>query len=93
MHNAFTVVASGLVLTAFYCSSPVSLFFSRLLYGIQGGMSCVLVPTYLNEVSAAEMRGRTGITHQFGITLGILLAQIAGFRQLLGTESLWYYSF
>ena len=65
--------------------------FSRLLFGVQGGMMCGLVPTYLNEVAPAALRGSCGVINQLFITIGICFSQVLGFRQLLGTKDLWEY--
>lgn len=64
---------------------------SRFFYGIQGGMMCGIVPTYLNEVAPGPLRGSCGVLNQLCITIGILFAQTLGFRQLLGTKDLWEY--
>jgi hypothetical protein len=47
-------------------------------------MTCTIVPTYLSEISPTALRGRTGVVHQLMITIGILIAQFLGLRQLLG---------
>lgn len=91
LHHLFSIVASAIVLAAPYLHSPVCVMISRLLFGIQGGMSCTLVPTYLSEISPAALRGRTGVIHQLFITIGILIAQILGMRQLLGTQHMWHF--
>jgi MFS family permease len=54
-------------------------------------MSTSLVPAYLNEISPASLRGSTGVIHQLSITFGILVSQLLGFRQLLGTAHSWPY--
>lgn len=64
---------------------------SRLLFGVQGGMMCGLVPTYLNEVAPNALRGSCGVINQLFITIGICISQVLGFRQLLGTKDLWEY--
>lgn len=88
-HNFFSITASILVFVSFYVKSPICLIVSRLLFGIQGGMSCSLIPTYLSEISPAALRGQTGVAHQLCLTFGILVAQILGFRQILGTNEAW----
>ena len=45
---------------------------------------CGLIPTYLNEISPKQLRGATGVLSQLFITVGILIAQTLGFRQILG---------
>jgi MFS family permease len=63
--------------------------FSRFLYGIQGGMSCSMIPTYLAEVSPASLRGQAGVINQLLITFGILFGQLLCFKEILGNESTW----
>lgn len=89
-HHVFTLIGAILVLVAPYINSPECVIISRFVYGIQGGMSCGLIPTYLSEISPANLRGATGVIHQLFLTIGILTAQTLGFRQLLGVESLWH---
>ncbi|CAF0953345.1 unnamed protein product [Brachionus calyciflorus] len=57
----------------------------------KGGMSCGLIPTYLSEISPAKLRGATGVCHQLCLTIGILIAQTLGFRQIMGTSELWHF--
>ena len=54
-------------------------------------MSCGLIPTYLSEISPAGLRGATGVIHQLFVTIGILVSQTLGFRQLLGVASSWHF--
>ena len=90
-HHIFTVSGAVLVLIAPYLNSPECMIVSRFIYGIQGGMSCGLIPTYLSEISPAKLRGATGVVHQLCLTIGILVAQTLGFRQLMGTHELWHF--
>jgi SP family facilitated glucose/fructose transporter-like MFS transporter 5 len=47
-------------------------------------MACGLIPTYLYEVSPSQLRGSTGVIQQLFLTIGILISQVLGFRQILG---------
>lgn len=91
IHHAIGISGGALMLCAYFFRSPVSLMVGRLLYGMQGGMSCTFVPTYLAEISPMSLRGRTGVIHQLCITIGIVVAQLFGLRQILGTLTLWHY--
>ena len=90
-HYIFVVVGSVLVIVAPYVNSPECVIVSRFLFGVQGGMCCGLIPTYLSEISPVALRGATGVMHQLCVTIGILVAQLLGFRQLMGVESLWHF--
>jgi hypothetical protein len=95
VHHMFSIVASVLALAASFCKSPICLMISRFLFGIQGGMSCSLIPTYLSEIAPPALRGRTGVVHQLCITIGILIAQVFGLGQLLGKiiSFIWLYMY
>lgn len=90
-HHVFTVSGALLVLIAPYVKTPECVIVSRFIYGIQGGMTCGLIPTYLSEIAPSKLRGATGVMHQLCITIGILIAQTLGFRQLMGTADLWHF--
>lgn len=90
-HYIFSTLASILALVAPYFNLPEFIMASRFLFGLQGGMMCGLIPTYLNEVAPAALRGSCGVINQLFITIGILFAQTLGFRQLLGTQDMWQY--
>jgi hypothetical protein len=91
VHYLFTMVGSIMVFISPAIKSPICLGFSRFLFGIQGAMSCSLVPIYLNEISPSSLRGQIGVIPQTGITLGILVGQLFGFDQILGSSDLWNY--
>ncbi len=90
-HYIFVVAGSILVIIAPYVKSPECVIVSRFLFGVQGGMCCGLIPTYLSEISPVALRGATGVMHQLCVTIGILVAQLLGFRQLMGIASLWHF--
>lgn len=70
---------------------PILLKLGRFLQGVQGGLSCSVIPTYLSEIAPSKLRGQTGVIHNLFLTLGLLTSQILGFEGLLGNCSNWYY--
>ncbi|KAK4050134.1 Bifunctional purine biosynthesis protein PurH [Microbotryomycetes sp. JL201] len=51
------------------------LVLGRILVGLACGISTVLVPLYLNELSPPSLKGNIGVLTQLSICAGILLAQ------------------
>lgn len=91
IHHMFGIAASILIIISKFFHYPVCLMIARFLFGVQGGMSCTFIPTYLSEISPAALRGQTGVIHQLCITIGIMIAQLFGLRQILGSLDLWHY--
>ncbi|CAG5127198.1 unnamed protein product [Candidula unifasciata] len=73
--------------------SPECLILSRMVVGLHSGLNITLCPLYLAEISPKKIRGAVGTCHQLAITIGILVSQILGLKELLGTETLWPYLF
>ena len=55
------------------------------------GLATVICPLYLNEIAPQAMRGTVGTVNQLLIVLGLLLGQILGLTELLGTADRFYY--
>ena len=91
IHYAFSISGAILVFIAPIINSPECVMVSRFLYGIQGGLTCGLVPTYLAEISPSSLRGATGVLNQLFLTIGILIAQVLGFRQILGIFNKYFF--
>ena len=53
------------------------------------GLSTGIAPMYLSEVAPINLRGAAGTIHQFAIVAAVLVSQILGQPQLLGTKELW----
>ncbi|KAH9510278.1 Solute carrier 2, facilitated glucose transporter member 3 [Bulinus truncatus] len=73
--------------------SPECLILSRILVGLHSGLNITLCPLYLAEISPRKIRGAIGTCHQLACTIGILVSQILGLKELLGTETLWPFLF
>lgn len=53
------------------------------------GAGSGLVPMYLTEIAPVNIRGAMGVLHQLALTIGILVSQLLGLRELLGSATLW----
>jgi sugar porter (SP) family MFS transporter len=77
------MIGSGLIFVAsvaiiYTSQSFVPLLVGRLLQGASGGLIAVVVPLYLAECLAPEVRGRGAAVFQFMLTIGIVLASLVG---------------
>ncbi|XP_010182531.1 PREDICTED: solute carrier family 2, facilitated glucose transporter member 3 [Mesitornis unicolor] len=70
-------------------SSVEMLILGRFIIGIFCGLSTGFVPMYISEVSPTSLRGAFGTLNQLGIVVGILVAQIFGLEEIMGSERLW----
>jgi sugar porter (SP) family MFS transporter len=58
---------------------PYTFSFFRFLGGVGIGVSSVVVPTYISEISTSRIRGRLVAMYQFNIVFGILIAFISNY--------------
>ncbi|XP_057314552.1 solute carrier family 2, facilitated glucose transporter member 3-like isoform X2 [Hydractinia symbiolongicarpus] len=88
--NNSLVICGGILL---FCSKEANsvalLIIGRILVGLNAGVNTTIAPMYLSEIAPVHLRGAFGTMNQFGIVSGILIANILGLQQLLGTSSGW----
>ena len=58
---------------------PYTFSFFRFLGGLGIGVSSVVVPTYISEISTSKVRGRLVAMYQFNIVFGILIAFLSNY--------------
>lgn len=97
MWNNIIALIAGILMTCVKVfASYESLIIGRFLMGLNSGFNASASILYLNEVSPISKRGAIGTVFQLVITITILLAQILGIRQVLGTidhfEWLFFFS-
>ena len=82
-------MGSVLIGTAF-APSPYIFSFFRFIGGLGIGISSVVAPTYISEISTPATRGRLTALYQFNIVFGILVAFISNYLlQGVGGENDW----
>jgi sugar porter (SP) family MFS transporter len=82
----FAVSAFGSALA----QDPYTFSFFRFVGGIGIGVSSVVAPTYISEISTPATRGKLGAMYQFNIVFGILIAFLSNyFLQGVGGANDW----
>ncbi len=82
----FAISAIGSALA----NNPYVFSFFRFIGGIGIGVSSVVAPTYISEISTPKTRGKLGALYQFNIVFGILVAFLSNyFLQGVGGENDW----
>ena len=71
----YTVSAIGTAVAP----DPYTFSFFRFLGGMGIGVSSVVVPTYISEISTTKVRGRLVAMYQFNIVFGILIAFLSNY--------------
>jgi len=61
----------------------------RFLLGTNIGISSSIAPLYINEISPEQYKGAFGACFQFGVTVGIVVSNIFGLTEIMGTDALW----
>jgi len=89
LNNILVVIATLLMGLAKSANSFHMLIAGRLVIGINSGLNAGLAPMYLAEIAPINLRGALGTVYQLIITLSILISQVLGMNNVLGTESGW----
>uniref|UniRef100_A0A8C5MFY5 Solute carrier family 2, facilitated glucose transporter member 5 n=1 Tax=Leptobrachium leishanense TaxID=445787 RepID=A0A8C5MFY5_9ANUR len=89
LNNIFSIVPAILMGVSVVAKTFEIIIVSRFIIGICAGLSSTVVPMYLGEMSPKNLRGALGVMPQLLITIGILMAQIFGFRFILGNAEGW----
>merc|ERR1711862_1050326 len=89
LNNILVVIATLLMGLAKTANSYHMLIAGRLVIGINSGLNAGLAPMYLAEISPTSLRGALGTVYQLIIPLSILLSQVLGMNNMLGTDEGW----
>ena len=69
-----------------FCKTVVSIIYDSFF---QKGLNTSLVPMYISEIAPLNLRGGLGTVNQLAVTIGLLLSQVLGIEQILGTNDGW----
>src|SRR5262249_44549212 len=62
-----------------FAPGPYVFSFFRFIGGLGIGISSVVAPTYISEISTTSARGRLTAMYQFNIVFGILVAYVSNY--------------
>lgn len=68
-----------------------TLILGRLLMGLGVGLSSMIVPMYLSEISPPDIRGRLVFCYQLAVTIGLLSAFLTNY--IFSSSENWRYMF
>ncbi|XP_051914430.1 solute carrier family 2, facilitated glucose transporter member 5-like isoform X1 [Hippocampus zosterae] len=88
-NNIFSIVPALMMGVSELAKSYEIIIVARFIVGICAGLSSNVVPMYLGELAPKNLRGAIGIVPQLFITIGILIAQVLGIRNVLGNSTGW----
>nr|CAD7589078.1 unnamed protein product [Timema genevievae] len=83
--------AALLFFTSRQVGSVEMLLLARLIVGLSSGLITTVIPMYLTEIAPLSIRGAMGVLCPLGLTVGVIIAQILGLKQILGTIETWHY--
>ncbi|CAH8525908.1 unnamed protein product [Heterobilharzia americana] len=86
-----TIIGSLLMLFSKLTNSFEMIIVGRFIIGIACGAHTVVGPMYLSEIAPVTLRGAAGTFNQFVIVCAILLSQVLGLPEIMGTSELWPY--
>uniref|UniRef100_H3AQ06 Solute carrier family 2, facilitated glucose transporter member 5 n=1 Tax=Latimeria chalumnae TaxID=7897 RepID=H3AQ06_LATCH len=89
LNNLFVIVAAMLMGFSRASGFFELILMGRFVSGINSGISMNIQPMYLGESAPKNLRGAVALTSAPFTALGIVLGQIIGLREVLGTENLW----
>ncbi|XP_065575624.1 solute carrier family 2, facilitated glucose transporter member 1-like [Artemia franciscana] len=91
VNNIFALIGAILEGFSYSAESYEMLIAGRVFIGINCGLNAGLAPMYLSEISPVNLRGAVGTMYQLILTISILISQILGMENIMGTETLWPY--
>ncbi|MGH0151447.1 UNVERIFIED_CONTAM: hypothetical protein FKN15_024097 [Acipenser sinensis] len=89
LNNLFVILSAVLVLASRACRSFEMIILSRVFAGVNAGLSMNVQPMYLGESAPKKLRGAVSMSSASFTALGIVLGQVIGLREILGSEWCW----
>nr|XP_057921233.1 solute carrier family 2, facilitated glucose transporter member 11 [Doryrhamphus excisus]XP_057921234.1 solute carrier family 2, facilitated glucose transporter member 11 [Doryrhamphus excisus]XP_057921235.1 solute carrier family 2, facilitated glucose transporter member 11 [Doryrhamphus excisus] len=91
LNNIFLLSGALLALTSRAAGSFEMIILSRVLIGINAGISMNVQPMYFGESAPKHLRGAVSLSSAVFTAFGVVLGQVVGLREILGSEPCWQY--
>ncbi len=87
--NILVSIVGILNLISKYFESYETLIVGRFIAGIYSGLFIGILPIYLMEVSARNLKGIAGSFIGISMSIGLFTSSLLGIPEIFGTKNLW----
>uniref|UniRef100_A0A674PFP8 Solute carrier family 2 member 11 n=1 Tax=Takifugu rubripes TaxID=31033 RepID=A0A674PFP8_TAKRU len=91
LNNVFLMTAALFAVSSRASRSFEMIIISRFLVGISAGVSMNVQPMYFGESAPKHLRGAISLSSAVFTAFGVVLGQVVGLREILGSEQCWQY--
>ncbi|KAM8915104.1 solute carrier family 2, facilitated glucose transporter member 11-like isoform 2-T2 [Spinachia spinachia] len=91
LNNVFLMTGALLAVSSRAAKSFEMIIIARVLVGINAGISMNVQPMYFGESAPKHLRGAISISSAVFTAFGVVLGQVVGLREILGSEPCWQY--
>ncbi|XP_058486784.1 solute carrier family 2, facilitated glucose transporter member 11 [Solea solea] len=91
LNNIFLMAGALLAVTSRAAKSFEMIIISRVLVGINCGISMNVQPMYFGESAPKHLRGAASLSSAVFAAFGVMLGQVVGIKEVLGSEPCWEY--
>ncbi|XP_075071853.1 solute carrier family 2, facilitated glucose transporter member 11-like isoform X2 [Mixophyes fleayi] len=88
-NNFFVILSAFLCGFSRYANSFAMIILGRVFSGVNSGVSMNIQPMYLGESAPKNLRGTVALSSAVFTAFGLVLGQVVGLREILGSEELW----
>lgn len=89
INNIFIVLSAVLCGFSQLAKSFEMIILGRILAGVNSGVSMNVQPMYLGESAPKKLRGTVALSSAVFTAFGLVMGQVVGIRELLGSEETW----
>ncbi|XP_018421416.1 PREDICTED: solute carrier family 2, facilitated glucose transporter member 11 isoform X2 [Nanorana parkeri] len=88
-NNIFIVLSAVLCGFSHLAKSFEMIILGRILAGVNSGVSMNIQPMYLVESAPKKLRGTVTLSSAVFTAFGLVMGQVVGIREILGSEETW----